>query len=303
MVLPSTIKKAVYILAVALCLSPGAISGGQDKGQTEKLVSSDWLAANLTNKNVRIIDTRTDIRDYWQAHIPGALHLSTDILRWPEHGVPGKLMSVEAFALLLGQMGVEEKTLVIAYYDKNGYPPFYLLWALDFIGHKNFALLEDGIERWRTEGRPLTQDYPTIKPVSFRLPAKRQDDIRATAEDVIKETEAGAVLLDVRPEDLFTGEKGVWKRKGHIKGAISHPWALDLSGNGTWKPKEALLAAYEKLGVTPDKKIIVYCGQGQMAVFTYFSLKYRLGFPNVKVYDGGFSEWSAREELPVEGPK
>lgn len=303
MLLPGAIKKAVYGLVVVLCLCPGAITGGQAKSETEKLVSSDWLAVNLANKDVRIVDTRMDIRDYWQGHIPGALYLDTDLLRWPDHGVPGKLMSVEAFALLLGQMGVEEKTLIVAYYDKNGYPPFYFLWALEYIGHNNFALLEDGIERWRTEGRPLTQDYPKIKPVSFRLPAERQEEVRATAEDVLKETKAGAVLLDVRPDDLYTGEKGASKRKGHIKGAISHPWALDLSGDGAWKPREALRAAYEKLGLTPDKKIIVYCGQGQMAAFTYFSLKHRLGFPNVKVYDGGFSEWSARDELPVEGPK
>jgi len=69
------------------------------------------------------------------------------------------------------------------------------------------------------------------------------------------------VLLDVRPEDLYKGEKGAWKRKGHIKGALSHPWAMDLGGDGAWKPKDELLAAYAKQGVTPDKKIIIYCGQ------------------------------------------
>jgi len=301
--LTGPIKKAALLSAFALCLIPFLASGGRAQGETEKLVSGDWLAANLTNTNVRIIDTRMDIRDYWLAHIPGALYLDTDLLRWPERGVPGKLMSLEAMALLLGQMGIGENTTVVAYYDKNGYPPYYLLWALEFIGHKNFALLEDGFERWRTEGRPMTQDYPNIKPVSFRLPAKRPAEIRATLDDVLKETKAGAVLLDVRPEDLFKGEKGAWKRKGHIKGALSHPWAIDLNNDGTWKPKEELLSAYAKLGVTPDKKIIVYCGQGQMAAFIYFSLKHRLGFPMVRLYDGGFNEWSAREDLPVEGPK
>jgi thiosulfate/3-mercaptopyruvate sulfurtransferase len=297
------IKQAILLSAVGFCLSAGQTAVGQAQGITEKLVSSDWLAANLAAENIRIIDTRMDIRDYWQSHIPGALYLTSDLFRWPERGVPGKLMSVEALALLLGQSGIRENTTVIAYYDKNGYPPFYLLWALELIGHKNFALLEDGIERWRAEGRPLTQDYPKIKPVSYRLPAKRLEEIRATLEDVLKETKAGAVLLDVRPEDLYDGEKGAWKRKGHIKGALSHPWALDLTNDGNWKPKEELLALYAKQGVTPDKKIIVYCGQGQMAAFTFFSLKHRLGFAKVRVYDGGFSEWSAREDLPVEVAK
>jgi len=301
--LPSLIKRTMLFSAVGLSLFLSLLSGAQAQGQTERLVSGEWLAANLANENVRIVDTRMDIRDYWQSHIPGAVYLATDLLRWPDHGVPGKLLGVQALAILLGQMGIGENTLVVAYYDKNGYPPFYLLWALEFIGHKNFALLEDGIERWRTEGRSLTQDYPKIKPVSFRLPAKPHSEIRATLEDVLKETKAGAVLLDARPEDLYKGEKGAWKRKGHIKGAISHPWAMDVSSDGAWKPREELLALYAKQDVTPDKKIIVYCGQGQMAAFAYFSLKHRLGFPNVKVYDGSFSEWSAREDLPVEGTK
>jgi len=298
------IKKRTLLSAVALsfCLCP-ILSGQTAQGQSEKLVSGEWLAANLANENIRIIDARMDIRDYWQAHIPGALYLDTNLLRWPDQGVPGKLMNVEALALLLGQMGIGAKTRVIAYYDKNGYPPFYLLWALEFIGHEDFALLEDGIERWRTEGRPLTQDYPKIKPVSFRLPAKQKRDVRATLEDIVKETKAGAVLLDVRPEDLYKGEKGAWRRKGHIKGALSHPWAMDLANDGTWKSKEELLAVYANLGVTPDKNIIVSCGQGQMAAFTYFSLKHRLGFQKVRLYDGGFSEWSAREDLPVESIK
>jgi len=303
MTLPSLIKKTMILSAVAQSLILGLSYGGQSQGQTERLVSGEWLAANLSNEKVRIVDTRMDIRDYWQSHIPGAVYLDTGLLRWPDHGVPGKLMSVEALAILLGQMGIGENTMVVAYYDKNGYPPFYLLWALDFIGHNDFALLEDGIERWRTEGRSLIQDYPKIKPVSFRLPAKPHSEIRATLEDVLKETKAGAVLLDARPEDLYKGEKGALKRKGHIKGAICHPWAMDLSSDGAWKPREELLALYAKQGVTPDKKIIVYCGQGQMAAFSYFSLKHRLGFPNVKVYDGSFSEWSAREDLPVEGAK
>jgi thiosulfate/3-mercaptopyruvate sulfurtransferase len=296
-------RMAILFLGAALGLAPYLASGGQAQGEIEKFVSGDWLAANLKNPDVRIIDTRMDIRDYWLSHIPGALYVDTGLLRWPDHGVPGKLISVEALALLLGQMGIGEGTTVVAYYDKNGYPPYYLLWALEYIGHKSFALLEDGFERWRTEGRPMTQDYPNIKPVAYRLPAKRATEIRATIEDVLKETRSGAVLLDVRPEDLYKGEKGAWKRKGHIKGALSHPWASDLANDGIWKPKEELLAAYQRLGVTPDKKIIVYCGQGQMAAFAYFSLKYRLGFPSVRLYDGGFSEWSVREDLPVEGPK
>lgn len=275
-------------------------SSGLPQDQPSRLVSTQWLAANLSNENIRIVDMRADIRDYWQAHIPGSVYLDSGVLRWPDQGVPSKLLPPEAFANLLGQMGITEKTLVIVYYDKNGYPPLYLIWALDNIGHNFSALLEDGIDRWSKEGRPVTQDYPKIKPVQYRLPSKLRNEVKATVEDVVAETKAGAVLLDVRPHDLYSGEKGSWKRKGHIKGAVSHIWALDVNNDGTWKTREELLAAYQKIGVTPDKNIIVYCGQGQMAAHTYFSLKHVLGFPKVKLYDGGFNEWSVREDLPVE---
>ena len=284
-------------------LAGAAWLGAQTRETTPRLVSTDWLSANLTNEGVRIVDARSDIRDYWLSHIPGAVYLDTAVLRWPDRGVPSKLLAPEALATLLGQMGITDKTLVVAYYDKNGYPPFYLLWALDYIGHTGFALLQDGFDRWRREGRPLDQVYPNIKPVVYRQPAKLNTEIRATAEDVIKEMKSGAVLVDTRPEDFFTGEKGAWKRKGHIRGAVSHPWALDLNSDGSWKPKEELSAEYEKIGVTPDKKIIVYCGQGQQAAHTYFSLKYYLGFRDVRLYDGSFNEWSGRDELPVEAGK
>jgi thiosulfate/3-mercaptopyruvate sulfurtransferase len=296
-------KMQAAFLSLGLSLSAALVLGAQPQSQTPKLVSTEWLVGSLNNDNIRIVDARTDIRDYWLSHIPGAVYLDTGILRWPDQGIPSKLLPPEALAILLGQMGISENTTVIAYYDKNGYPPFYLLWALDYIGHKSSALLQDGFERWRREGRPVSQDYPKIRPAVYRKPSRVNPDVRATVEDVLKEIRAGAVLVDARPQDLFTGEKGAWKRKGHIKGAVSHPWVLDLNGDGSWKTKEELTAGYQAVGVTPDKKVIVYCGQGQMAAHTYFSLKHILGFPNVRLYDGGFNEWSNRDDLPVETGK
>jgi len=295
--------RSLKIILLVLILAAGPGLAAQSQNQTPRLVSTEWLAANLNNENIRIVDSRLDIRDYWLSHIPGAVYLDTAVLRWPERGVPSKLLSPEALVILLGQMGITEKTMVVAYYDKNGYPPFYLLWALDYIGHPVSALLEDGFERWRREGRPLNQDYPKIKPAAYPKPAKLNTQFRATIEEVVRDMKAGAVLVDNRSEDLYTGEKGAWKRKGHIRGALSHPWVMDLGGDGSWKPREELAAEYARIGVTPDKEVIVYCGQGQQAAHTYFSLKYILGFPDVRLYDGGFNEWANRDELPVQTGK
>jgi thiosulfate/3-mercaptopyruvate sulfurtransferase len=266
-----------------------------------KLVTTDWLAKNLSNEKIRIIDMRADIRDYWESHIPEAAYLDPAVLRWTEGGVSGKLVPPAAFVLMLGELGINENTYVIVYSERNSYRATYLIWALDYIGHKSSALLAEGFERWRREGRALTQDYPPIKATQYKLPSKLNTELRATLEEVKKAVDSGdAVILDVRPVDLYTGEKGTWKRRGHIKGAINHFWALDLMEDGSWKSKEELARLDESIGATPDKTILVSCGQGQMASHTYFTLKYILGYPKVKNYDGSYNEWSNIDELPVE---
>jgi thiosulfate/3-mercaptopyruvate sulfurtransferase len=266
-----------------------------------KVISTEWLEANLSKENLRIIDIRSSLKDYWQGHIPGAVYLSLDALRWPDGGVPVKLLPAEALAMMLGEMGVNEKDMVVVYSEKPDYKAPYLIWALDYIGHHSSALLEGGFDKWQEEERPTTKDYPDISLGDYKLASKLDEEVRASLEEVRKIASlGGGVIVDVRPAELYTGEKGFWKRKGHIKGSINRLWTEDLKEDGTWKPKEDLKKAYTKLGATPDKTIIVSCGQGLMAAHTYFTLKYILGYPQVKNYDGSFSEWSNIDELPVE---
>jgi thiosulfate/3-mercaptopyruvate sulfurtransferase len=266
-----------------------------------KLVSTEWLSDSLSKGNLRIIDIRGSVRDYWQGHIPGAVYFNPEVIRLADNGVPVKLMPPEALAIMLGKMGVNEKTLIVVYAEQNDFKAPYLIWALDYLGHPSAAILEGGFGKWQKEERSVTQDYPKITPVEYPLPLKLHLEVRAKLEEVKKVVSSGgAVLLDVRPTEMYTGEKGDWKRKGHIKGAINHFWGEDLNQDGTWKSKEDLKKAYEELGATPDKLIITSCGQGQMSAHTYFTLKYILGYPQVKNYDGSFNEWSNIEELPVE---
>ncbi len=140
-----------------------------------------------------------------------------------------------------------------------------------------------------------------VTPKVYSDEIKTKNDVRALLDEVkdaIYKDEY--IIIDVRPAELYTGEKGNWKRKGHIKGAINHFWGDDLNNDGTWKNKEELSKIYEDLGVTPQKDIIVSCGQGQMSAHTYFTLKYILGYPKVRNYDGSFNEWSNIEDLPIE---
>jgi thiosulfate/3-mercaptopyruvate sulfurtransferase len=161
--------------------------------------------------------------------------------------------------------------------------------------------LEGGYGKWIGEGRPVTQDYPAIEPKNYPAPSSL-NDVRADLEEVKKVVDGklAAILIDVRTMDLYMGEKGPWKRKGHIKGSLSHFWGDDLKEDGTWKSKEELRKIYDNLGVTPDKLVIVSCGQGQMSAHAYFTLRYLLGHQRVKNYDGSFNQWSNIDSLPIE---
>jgi thiosulfate/3-mercaptopyruvate sulfurtransferase len=218
-------------------------------------------------------------------------------MRLADRGVPVKLMSPQALLIMLGEMGVDPKTMVLVYTEKGDFKGPYLVWALDYLGHERVAVMEGGFAKWQEEGLPVTQDYPKIVAKKYPLPKTLHREVRASLDEVKKVVAfGGALILDVRPVELYTGEKGPWKRKGHIKGSLSRFWGEDLTADGMWKNK----AAYEKLGVTLDKQIIVSCGQGQMSAHTYFTLKYLLGYLNVRNYDGSFNEWSNIQDLPVE---
>jgi thiosulfate/3-mercaptopyruvate sulfurtransferase len=288
----------ILALIVVVCVT---VSPASAQTVQHGLVSTDWLKANLGNEKIRIVDVRSNVADYWQGHIPGAVYFHSDAMRLADHGVPVMLMPPEALVIMLGKMGITKNSTVVVYTEKGDFKAAYLVWALDYLGHKSSVLLEGGFGKWQKEENPVTQDYPAIVARHYGKPAKLNKEVRASLDDVKKVVmSGGAVLLDVRTVDLYTGEKGAWKRKGHIKGALSRFWGEDLKEDGTWKEKEELMAIYAKLGAMPDKPVIASCGQGQMSAQTYVTLKYVLGFKNVKNYDGSFNEWSNIPDLPIE---
>jgi thiosulfate/3-mercaptopyruvate sulfurtransferase len=268
--------------------------------QAAKIVTTQWLHNNLGRPDIRIVDMRDSVTNYWQSHIPGAVYMHPEAMRLADHGVPVKLMPPEALVIMLRKMGVDPKAMVVVYTEKGDFKGPYLAWAFDYLGHKRVAVMEGGFAKWQKEEFPVTQDYPKIVAKKYPLPKTFHREVRASLDEVKKVVASGgAVILDVRPVELYTGEKGPWKRKGHIKGSLSRFWGEDLTVDGLWKEKAELRAAYEKLGVTPDKQIITTCGQGQMSAHTYFTLKYLLGYPYVKNYDGSFNEWSNIDDLQV----
>jgi thiosulfate/3-mercaptopyruvate sulfurtransferase len=288
----------IITLVIILIITPLLI---QSDEIIDEIVSTDWLAENLSSENLRIIDIRFEISDYWKNHIPGAVYINPEALRWTNEGVPGMLLPEEALSILLGRCGITENTKVIVYAEVNNYRATYLLWALDYIGHKHSAILDGGIKKWQSENKPLTQNYPDIISVEYSKSITTDTSVKADIDFVINNKDKlDYILVDVRPPDLYYGKEGSWKRLGHIEGAIHKFWSDDLKTDGTWKNTEDLQKLYINAGITPDKTIIVSCGQVLMYSHTYFTLKHILKYPSVMNYDGSFNEWSNRDELLVE---
>jgi thiosulfate/3-mercaptopyruvate sulfurtransferase len=268
------------------------------------LVSTDTLAAWLGERPVSLIDVRTEVASYLKDHLPGAVYLHTETLRASLNGMPTQLLAPASYAELFGRLGLSFDRPVVVYSagETHNIDATFLAWLLAAFGHPRVYLLDGGYFKWLLEHRPLERRYPRLDATAFPAAPFRPE--LATLEDAERAMRTGdAVLVDARPPDQYAGEAGAQMRRGHIPGAISHYWQGDLTRAGfgyVWKPAAQLRAEYAAQGITPDKTIIAYCNSATEASHVHFALRYLLGYPNVRVYVGSWTEWASREELPVE---
>src|SRR5437870_795107 len=178
----------------------------------------------------------------------------------------------------------------------------------DVLVDTEWAAANGGRKKWQDEGRELVKDAPTIKPASYKA-GQPNKAIRALRDEVFADLgKSGVVLVDVRSPKEYSGEllapenlpqEGA-QRGGHIPGAANIPWAQAVREDGTFKPAAELQAADEAKGVTPDKAVIAYCRIGERSSHTWFVLNYLLGYPNVRNYDGSWTEWGSLIAAPIE---
>jgi thiosulfate/3-mercaptopyruvate sulfurtransferase len=267
---------------------------------SSKMISSGWLRTNLYKSQIKIIDIRP-LQSYYKGHIPGAVYLNTESVRLSMDGIPHQPISTNAFVAILGNLGINENSSVIIYGNEDDLQPFYLIWMFDYIGHKDVALLEGGYEKWRNEGRPVTQDLPKVEDCSYPAPKRNIEEIRANKNDILKAISSNnAILVDVESPETFSGIKGNCKRKGHIKNAINQYWRHDIIDLYIWKNIDFLKNRYSSKGIPSDKKVILVCEDGWSAAHSYYTLRYIIGIPSVKIYDGGMGEWANTDDLPME---
>lgn len=220
--------------------------------------------------------------------------------------VARNILSKEACQELLQKIGVNDDTTLVLYGDFNNWFAAFAFWALTYYGCKNMKLMNGGRKKWLEEDKPLTKDVPTYQRGNFKSSGP-DNSIRVFLR-YVSDTLGSKALVDVRSPKEFTGEilappeypTEHAQRGGHIPGAANIPWAQAVNEDGTFKSAEELTKLYHSKGITPDKEVISYCRIGERSSHTWFVLKYLLGYPNVKNYDGSWTEWGNMIDNPIE---
>ena len=273
----------------------------------EVLCETDWLADNLKNSGIKILEVDYDVENaYKQGHIPGAY-----MVRWKKDindATRRDIINKQQFETLMSGIGATPETELILYGDFNNWFAAFALWVFQYYGHKKIKIMNGGRRKWEMENREYTKEEPI--PKSSKYIAQPPDEgIRAYLPDVKRAIErAETVLVDVRSAKEFSGEITAppeypmehAQRGGHIPGAQNIPWAQAVREDGTFKNADELKALYEGKGITPDKHVICYCRIGERSSHSWFVLKYLLGYPSVRNYDGSWTEWGNMIGNPIE---
>ena len=272
------------------------------------LVSTDWVAAHLNDPNIRIVESNEDQLLYPSGHIPGAVQVDwaadlNDPLR-------RDYLNRDGFEKLMSRIGATRDTDIVFYGDKSNWWATYAFWVFQLFGHTNAKVMDGGRLKWEKEGRPLTREVPTYPATTYVASDRDDTRIRIFRDEVLQKLGGGTRLVDVRSPQEYSGERthmpeypqeGVL-RGGHIPGAKSVPWARAANPeDGTFKSAAELKAIYEEeQGLNPANDIIAYCRIGERSSHTWFVLSYLLGYPNVRNYDGSWTEWGNSVNVPVE---
>jgi thiosulfate/3-mercaptopyruvate sulfurtransferase len=276
----------------------------------EVLVDTQWVQDHLNDQNVRVVEVDYDRRaNYDLGHIPNAV-----LLDWKydmNDPIARNVIAKDACEKLLQNAGVNEDTILVLYGDFNNWFEVFAFWVFKYYGYKNVRIMNGGRKKWISEDRPLTKDLPPRYTKGTFRASDPDDKIRASVDYVKKSLSSKDMrkLVDVRRPKEFSGEilappgypTDHAQRGGHIPGAVNIPGAQAVNdADGTFKPADQLRQLYESKGITPDKEIIVYCTIGERSSHTWFVLKYLLGYPNVKNYDGSWIEWGNMIANPIE---
>ncbi len=271
-----------------------------------KWVSTDWLLEHRKDKTLQIIDCQPNIHDYIAEHIPCAIYLNEGVLRSWGGGLPGAYGPADALQAVARCAGLRPDQPVVVYTgvgvvkkSGDGLEQTMFAYSLARFGHRNVFVLDGGIDKWKAEGKPLTQVFPKVRPSEFRARVHEEFFIEYNEFRSVKD-DPEVLLLDARPPAVYEGQ-GPWPKPGHIPGAVNLPWAsfMDPANTRLLRPDGELRALATAAGATPDKTIICSCGTGREATNEFLLFKWYLEYPSVRIYEGSFTEWTIYPSNPT----
>lgn len=274
------------------------------------IVETQWLAANLGQSNLVVLDGsmhlptsgRNARKEFEAAHIDGALYFDIDEIADKSIPLPHMLPSAAQFGEQVGRMGIGNDTRVVVYDSEGLYSAGRVWWMFRSMGHDNVAVLNGGLNKWRAEGRAVTDKAAPAKPARTFEAIRNQARVRDAAAVKGLIGSPTVQIVDARAANRFQGtvpEPRAGLRSGHIPTSRNVPFTTLLSADGTLKDAASLKAIFAAAGIDPTKPVVASCGSGVTAGVIAFALA-QIGQAEAAVYDGSWSEWGARADLPIE---
>ncbi|KAJ9139601.1 hypothetical protein P3X46_030321 [Hevea brasiliensis] len=306
-----------------------ALFSAQSLSTNEPVVSVDWLHANLTEPDMKVLDAswympdekRNPIQEYQVAHIPGALFFDVDGISDRSTNLPHMLPSEEAFAAAVSALGIENKDGLVVYDGKGIFSAARVWWMFRVFGHDKVWVLDGGLPRWRASGYDVESSASgdailkasaaseaiekvyqgqAVGPITFQT--KFQPHLVWTLEQVKRNIEDKShQQIDARSKARFDGaapepRKGI--RSGHVPGSKCIPFPHMLDASQTLLPADELKKRFDQEGISLESPVVTSCGTGVTACILALGL-HRLGNRDVAVYDGSWTEWGAHTDTPI----
>ncbi|CAN5791465.1 sulfurtransferase [soil metagenome] len=277
-----------------------------DYANPKALVDTDWVASHGNDDGIRLVEVDVDTSAYESGHVPGAIgwNWQSQLQQRPARDIPNK----SEWEALLSEAGISNDTRVILYGDNHNWFAAFAYWLFRLYGHEHVQLMNGGRAKWLAEDRETSTEAASYSATAYNA-ADADPALRASRDDVAAAVgDPGGALVDVRSPGEFSGEliapenmpqEGA-QRGGHVPGAANVPWATAVGENSTFKSAAELQEIYGGKGVTAEKSTITYCRIGERSAHTWFALTELIGLPNVKNYDGSWTEWGSLIAAPIE---
>ncbi|HEX9711020.1 MAG TPA: sulfurtransferase [Actinomycetota bacterium] len=277
----------------------------QGYANPEALVGTGWLEEHLDDPTIRIVEVDEDVTAYEKGHIPGGIAWDWNVdLKAP---VGRNFIDQAGLRALLRATGVDAGTTVVLYGGNNNWFAAYAYWLLRYLGFDAVKLLNGGRKKWELESRLLTDGVPAHAEGNITIDAGVRSELRIFRNQVLARV-GRAAFVDVRSPEEYRGEllapphlpQEQSQVPGRIPGAANIPWSKAANEDGTFRSADELRTLYADAGVTPDVEVVAYCRIGERSSHTWFVLHELLGYPDVKNYDGSWTEYGSLVGEPVE---